>query len=97
MKKIILFIILVISLNAETLDEYKISVVKDMNKFHSLVKVFDKDKNIEKRLIILADFLLKTNRFDRADLIVLVYLDYKQDVYNEIAKEYYKYLDKKGG
>jgi len=97
MKKVILFLILLVSLNAETLDEYKISVVKDMSEFHSVVKVFDKTNSIEKQLIILSDYLLKTNRFDRADFIVLIYLNYKQNIYNEIAKEYYKDRGKKGG
>ncbi len=82
-----LALILSLALYGETLREYKEEVMHDMNGFYQEIKQFDRDDSMGKTIVKQMEFMVVARNYQQADLITLIYLDFKVKVASTIMSE----------
>lgn len=80
-------LILSLALYGETLREYKEEVMHDMNGFYQEIKQFDRDDSMGKTIVKQMEFMVVARNYQQADLITLIYLDFKVKVASTIMSE----------
>lgn len=95
MKKILLIIFLVITLNAETLIEYKKSVEAEVKNFYTTLYEYIPDDRFKTIQLIFAIQLNHSKTIGEIDIITLDFLFKRHDILMQISKAQQKIEDRK--